>query len=126
MADQENGPRKIMIVDDEEDVRVFLQTLFENHDYETCIATDGEEAQKMLDECKPDLITLDLQMPNETGTRFFRALSKSAYKGTPVIIISGLAGRELAVSGAVAVFDKPVDPDELIAKVKETIGSTID
>ncbi len=123
----EDRKKTILIVDDEEDVRIFLQTLFENHDYDTCVAADGEIAQRLLDDCKPDLITLDLEMPNETGTRFFRALMKNKdFKNTPVIIISGLAGRDLAVSGAVAVFDKPIEPDELIAKVREIIGSTLD
>mgnify|MGYP006301412015 CR=1 FL=1 len=123
MADE--GRKKIMVIDDEEDVRVFLKTLFEDYNYETCVAEDGDVAYKMLPDEKPDLITLDLDMPHETGTRFYRQLSKNPdFKDTPVIIISGLAGRHLAVKEPVSVFDKPVDQKELMQKVEETIGQS--
>jgi CheY-like chemotaxis protein len=115
--------KKILVVDDEEDVRVYLTTLLEDNGYQTMQATDGDVAFRMVHEDPPDLITLDLQMPNETGTRFFRTLMKDKeHRGIPVIVISGLAGRHLAVGDARAVFDKPVDKDELLAKVREIIG----
>jgi len=123
MAD--NGRKKIMIVDDEEDVRTFLKTLFEDYNYITCTADDGDKAYKMLPDEKPDLITLDLQMPNETGTRFYRQLMKNEeFNSTPVIVISGIAGRHLAVTEPVAVFDKPVDPGDLIKAVQDAIGTS--
>ena len=113
----------ILIVDDEDDVRMFLQTLLEDNDYETQTANDGDVAYKMCKERKPDLITLDLQMPHETGTRFYRSIMKNEnLKDVPVIVISGLAGRHLAVSEAVAVFDKPVDKDELLEAVKKALA----
>ena len=62
-------------------------------------------------------------MPKETGTGFYRKLSRDkAFSDVPVIIISGIPGRHLAVKKPVAVFDKPIDPDELIAAVKKAIG----
>ena len=71
---------------------------------------------------KPDLITLDLDMPDEWGPRFYRRLSKHPeLKGTPVVVISGLAGRH-AIKNAVAFLNKPFDPDKLLGILKSTIG----
>lgn len=115
--------KKILVVDDEEDVRIYLVTLLEDNGYQVAQATDGDVAFRMVHEDPPDLITLDLQMPNETGTRFFRTLMKDKeHKGIPVIVISGLAGRHLAVGDAKAVFDKPVEKEALLEKVRELIG----
>jgi CheY-like chemotaxis protein len=116
-------PKKILVVDDEPHVVKYLTTFFEDCGYETCSAGDGEKALEVLRQEKPDLVTLDLQMPNETGTRFYRNLMKDkAFKDTPVIVISGIPGRHLAVSKPIAVFEKPIDRDALIATIKKSIG----
>lgn len=116
-------PKKILVVDDEPHIVKYLTTFLEDCGYETCSAGDGEEALEVLRREKPDLVTLDLQMPNETGTRFYRNLTKDKdFKGLPVIVISGLPGRHLAVSKPVAVFEKPIDRDALLAAVKQAIG----
>jgi len=113
----------ILIVDDEEDIRLYLKTFFEKEGYTTIIAADGVEGFKMLKEHKPDLITLDLQMPNDTGTDFYRKMHRDKeLNEIPVIVISGLAGRHLAVKKPVAVFDKPVDTGELLEAVKKALG----
>ncbi|MFC1834643.1 DVU0259 family response regulator domain-containing protein [Thermodesulfobacteriota bacterium] len=115
--------RKILVVDDEPHVVKYLTAFLEDSGYETCTAGDGEEALTVLRSEKPDLVTLDLQMPNDTGTRFYRKLSKDReFKTTPVIVISGLPGRHLAVSKPVAVFEKPVDRDGLLSAIKRALG----
>ena len=77
----------------------------------------------MARENLPDLICLDLQMPNATGTDFYRRLSQdSKLKDTPVIVVSGLAGRNLAVRKPAALFDKPIDPDEFTETVEKILG----
>jgi CheY-like chemotaxis protein len=71
---------------------------------------------------KPDLITLDLQMPGEWGPRFYRKLRKDAQlKNTPIIVVSGIDG-DHAIKDAVAFLAKPFDPDKLLGIVKKTIG----
>ncbi|MEJ2718849.1 MAG: hypothetical protein P8182_17255 [Deltaproteobacteria bacterium] len=76
---------------------------------------------------KPELITLDLQMSGDTGTRFYRNLSKSKeFKDLPVIVVSGIPGRHLAVSKPVAVFDKPIDRGALREAVKKIRGKDED
>jgi CheY-like chemotaxis protein len=114
---------KILVIDDEPHIVKYLTTFLQDNGYETCSAPNGEEALKVLLQEKPDLVTLDLQMPNETGTRFYRNLMKEKeFKATPVIVISGIPGRHLAVSKPVAVFEKPIDRDALLEAIKRTIG----
>ncbi len=112
-----------MIVDDDPNIVKYLTTLFEDNGYETCTANDGTTAMKVLEAEKPDLITLDLDMPNEWGTRFYRKYSqKDEFKDLPVIVVSGLSSIQYSVKNAVAFFNKPFDRDELLNTVKGAIG----
>ena len=116
-------PKKILVVDDEPHIVKYLTAFLEDSGYETCSAADGEEALVTLRREKPDLVTLDLQMPNETGTRFYRNMTKDKeFNRLPVIVISGIPGRHLAVSKPVAVFEKPIDRNALLDAIKKAIG----
>jgi CheY-like chemotaxis protein len=115
--------KKVLVVDDEADVRKFLTAVLKKNGYETVTAENGAQALETAKQEKPDLVILDLQMPRETGTGFFRKFSRGKeYENTPVIVVSGLAGRELAVKKPVAVFDKPINPDDFIAAVKKALS----
>lgn len=115
--------KKILVVDDEPDVLDFLSALLEDAGYEVLTASDGTQALQAAKREKPDLISLDLAMPNNTGTEFYRKMQKDKdISKTPVIIVSGLAGRHLAVRKPVAVFDKPIDRDEFLKAVQDAIG----
>lgn len=115
--------KKILVVDDEAHIRKYLTSFLEDSGYETCTAENGEEALDVLKKEKPDLVTLDLQMPNETGTGFYRHMTKDKqFKNVPVIVISGIPGRHLAVTKPKAVFEKPIDRDALLASIKEALG----
>ncbi len=115
--------KKILIVDDEEDIILFLDTLFKRAGFETITARNGVDALEVLKQEKPDLITLDLQMPKNTGTDFYRKMSRDKeFKDIPVVVISGLPGRHLAVPKPIAVFEKPIDRDRLLEVVQEAIG----
>ena len=115
--------KKILIIDDEPDTRNFLKSLFEDQGYDAVTADDGLAGLKMIKEENPDLITLDIQMPNNTGTDFFRKIhNDKKFKETPIIIVSGVAGRNLVTHRSVPVFDKPIDKDELLSAVKEALG----
>lgn len=114
---------RILVVDDEQDVRTFITAVLKKAGYETITATNGAEALKLAREDKPRLVILDLQMPQQTGTDFYRNFQKGKeFAETPVIIVSGLPGRQLAVKKAAAVFDKPIDPDEFIAAVEKALA----
>ncbi len=115
--------KKVLVVDDEQDVRIFLRTALKKNGYEVIVAHNGVEGLELARQEKPDLITLDLMMPKQTGTDMYRNLAKSKeLRAIPIIVISGLSGRHLAVSKPFAVFDKPIDPDAFIATVKRAIG----
>ena len=114
--------KKVLVVDDEQDVRTFLTTVLKKAGHETLTAEEGAQALAIARQEKPDLIILDLQMPNKTGTDFYRKLIKDKeLNNIPVIVVSGLAGRHLAVKEPVAVFDKPIVPEEFIAAVEKAL-----
>ncbi len=113
----------ILVVDDEADIRKFITAVLNKRGYETLTAENGREAFEIVERERPDLVILDLQMPNHTGTDFFRRLSKDKALGAiPVIVVRGLAGRPLAVREPFAVFDKPIDPDEFGETVDRALG----
>ena len=115
--------KKILIVDDDPNIVTYLEDFFGDNGYETCSATDGSEALAVVKNEKPDLITLDLEMPEEWGPRFYRKLMKEEeFRKIPVIVISGLSGSKYAIQKAVASITKPFNRDELIRIVKDTIG----
>lgn len=122
--------KKILIVDDEEDPRTYLETLFQENGYETATADDGDVAFEKLKEFKPDLVSLDIIMPSETGQKFYRKLCKDPeFSNIPVIICSGvtrykeLFSRDHAtMPKPFAFIEKPIDRDELMKRVREALG----
>lgn len=83
--------KKILVVDDDQDVIAYLQTWLSDEGFEVATALDGIEAQEKFQSFKPDLVTLDIVMPNKTGVKFYQELRKNpATAQTPVIIITGL------------------------------------
>jgi CheY-like chemotaxis protein len=115
-------PKKILIIDDDPIVVKYLQAVFSDNGYETCTANSSTEGLEVVQKEKPDLITLDLQMPDEWGPRFYRKLRKDkALRDIPVIVVSGIDG-DHAIQSAVAFVKKPFDPEKLVGIVKNTIG----
>ncbi len=87
-----SGPKRILIVDDEEDIRIYLSTLLGDQGYETVQAKDGEEAMQTVQAGTPDLITLDISMPEKSGIKFFREMkTDDRWKHIPVIIVTGVS-----------------------------------
>ena len=70
--------KKILIIDDEKDMRVYLTTLFRKAGYETETAGNGEEGLRLAETFEPDLITLDLLMPKQSGVKAYRSLRTSS------------------------------------------------
>jgi DNA-binding response OmpR family regulator len=126
MADK----KTILIVDDEPDLLKWLKLLFENNGYRAVTAQDGAEGFAKAQSEHPDLITLDISMPNESGIRMYRNLHDSKeLSGIPVIMLTGVSfefkrfiSTRSQVDPPAAYFEKPVKDTELIAKVKELIG----
>jgi len=120
--------KKILIIDDEEDMQIYLQTLFRKAGYDTEVAGNGEEALQSIKKTHPDLITLDILMPKKSGLSFFNALREElGNRQVPVIVLSGLSGhREFfegeSIPGPTAFVEKPIVPDSFLAKAKEMLG----
>jgi DNA-binding response OmpR family regulator len=84
--------KKILIVDDEEDIRTYLSALLADQGFETILAKDGEEAWKQVEANSPDLITLDISMPEKSGIKFYREMKASdLWKKIPIIIVTGVS-----------------------------------
>jgi CheY-like chemotaxis protein len=128
--------KKVLVVDDDPDVRLFSVTVLEEHGYTPLEAEDGEKGLKMIKAEKPDLIILDVLMPRQSGVRLYRELKTAkALKDLKVIILSGIAKKTfLRSQKALTEFggaeipepeiylEKPVEPDELADVIKKVLG----
>jgi CheY-like chemotaxis protein len=119
--------KTILVVDDEPDVRTFLSTLFEDSGYATVGAQDGNEALSKVKEKVPDLVTLDITMPNKSGVKFYREMKESAeWRKVPIIIVTGVSGEFKAfistrkqVPPPEGYLSKPIDKTEILKLVKK-------
>jgi CheY-like chemotaxis protein len=83
----------ILVVDDEADTITYLKTVLEDKGYRTVTATDGNDAMAKTKSEKPDLITLDMSMPNKSGIKFFQELKNDAkLKKIPVVVVTAVTG----------------------------------
>jgi len=136
MNDQAAGPagtagRKILIVDDEPDVVTYLETFFNDNGFVTVTASDGKDGFAKAKAELPDLITLDISMPEESGVRMYRQLQDEATtKAIPVIIVTGISAdferfirSRKQVREPDGYFEKPIDKEALLAKIQEIFGA---
>ena len=122
--------KKILVVDDEADVVTYLTTVLKDAGYETMEASNGEEAMKQILKNRPDLITLDITMPEMTGVKTYRKLKEDAtLKTIPVVIITGVThdfkqfiSSRTQVPPPEGYLEKPVKPDELMHEVQRLLG----
>jgi CheY-like chemotaxis protein len=123
--------KTILIVDDEPDTLTYFSSLLQDEGYETVLADNGEEALKKLAAVKPDLITLDVSMPETSGVRCYRELrGNDTYKNIPVIMITGVSedfrgfiSSRKQVPPPDGYLPKPVDEKDLIEMVRKLIAS---
>ncbi len=123
-------PKKILIVDDEEELCELLRLTFEPKKHKVYTANDGEEGLKIAERRKPDLIILDIKMPKMNGYEFLgkmRAIPKIA--DIPVVVMTSLtddtnqSDEDWAKSLEVADFvSKPVEPFHLLERVEKLLS----
>jgi Fe-S oxidoreductase/ActR/RegA family two-component response regulator len=119
--------RRILVVDDEEDVRTFLTTVLEDAGAQVVTANDGDEAIAAAQLEKPDIITLDLSMPGKDGVEAFCELRRtSGLEEIPVCIVTGHPEfRKLIYDRPVpppeGYMDKPVDEDKLVTNLRRIL-----
>lgn len=126
--------KKILVVDDEPDVRIFLSTCLEDAGFIVESAQDGHEALDKLEEFNPDLMTLDLFMPGLSGIKVIRKLRKiSKWAKLPIVVITAHAHDELGedqIKGFNAMtsglkpritMEKPISPKNLVKTICEIL-----
>ena len=114
---------KILIVEDEKDIRDLIIYALEAKGYETISADDGEKALKMLKENKPDLVILDWMLPSVSGLEICRSIRRDINtKNIPIIMLTAKITEEDKVlgldSGADDYITKPFSTAELSSRVK--------
>ena len=122
-------PKKILIVDDEPDVAAYLETLFQDNGYNTIIAYDGVAGVKIAQAEKPDLITLDVTMPNQSGIKTYECYkSDPDLIHTPVIIITATGDafpdfleKFKGLPDPEGFMGKPIDPFKLIEMISKVL-----
>ena len=127
MADVTDAPKRILIVDDEPDVRELVVFRMRRSGYDVIEAKNGEEAFELAVAELPDLVVADVMMPRVDGfelTRRLRAEVKT--QRIPVILLTAKS-QEADVSqgfdaGADDYLKKPFNPDELVARVRAVLG----
>lgn len=128
--------KKVLVVDDDPDVRLFNVTVVEENGYTPIEARDGEEGLKLVKSERPDLVILDVLMPRQSGIRLYRELkTDKTLKNIQVILLSGIAKKTfLRSQKALTEFggesipepeiylEKPVEPEELSAAINQFLG----
>jgi CheY-like chemotaxis protein len=127
-----NGTTKrILVVDDEADVRDYLSTALSDAGFQVETACDGAEALAAVRRNPPDLISLDLVMPRHSGAKFYRELQKDPkLHKIPVLVVTGHArddlGRadfdDMTMSGPGVYLEKPVRPTSYVSAVRRLLG----
>jgi len=128
--------KRVLVVDDELDMRTFIATLLESNDYKAVVAENGVQGMEQVRHKKPALVVLDVMMPQESGIKMYRDIKTDVeYSDVPVLVVSGLAKKTFLHSQKVidkfkrqsvpepeGYIEKPPEPEELLSEVKRIIG----
>jgi two-component system, OmpR family, alkaline phosphatase synthesis response regulator PhoP len=120
--------RKIMVVDDDEDLHTLYSLYLQGEDFQMIPAFNGKQALELLDIEKPDLIVLDMIMPVMDGEEFFIKLrTEKKIQDIPVIIASvneKIPQKLLDLGNVHSVLKKPFTIETLISKVREALSES--
>jgi len=136
MTDQQQAPRRVLVVEDEADFAALMASMLRGLGYNVSIAFDGIEALSQVQTDAPDAITLDIQMPRKSGALFYRQLkSQEALRDIPVIVVTGLIRDDPDWNAMIRAFldvehlpqpdaylDKPVDRDALAGLLSDVFA----
>ena len=128
--------QKVLVVDDELDMRTFVSTLLETNGYKPIAAVNGEEGLEVAKKERPALIILDVMMPKESGINMYRALKTDPeLKAIPVIMLSALSKKTFFHSQKVldqyrgekipepeVYIEKPAETDDLLEAIAKALA----
>ena len=128
--------KKVLVVDDEMDIRIFISTLLETNGYKPIVAKDGEEGLRMVQENKPDCVILDVMMPKESGLKLYREIKGNENtRHIPVIMCSAVAKKTFfhshkeldryhgaSIPEPDAYIEKPPESEELLSNLQRLVA----
>lgn len=129
--------KRVLIVDDELDMRIFISTLLETRGYKPIVTRNGKEGMRKAKSIVPDLIILDVMMPEEGGVQMYRQLkTDNDLKDIPVIMVSAIAKKTFShylkmlnvqkednIPEPEAYMEKPPEAAALLKMTGRLIGS---
>lgn len=120
-------PKKILIVDDEEEALSHLKNILLRAHYEVVSATNGKDALELARNLKPDLLIMDIVMPDIDGADVASMLSEDpSTADIPVIFLTGILTKEEQLvgkrTGKHRVIAKPIAPAELLELINQTLA----
>ena len=121
--------KTVLVVDDDPDARDFLATVLQDNGFVATMAKDGIEAIAMIEQQQPDLVALDITMPEKSGVAVYRKLKEDELlRGIPVIIVTGISddfekfiSTRRQVPPPEGYIHKPVDHEEFLRMVKDIL-----
>lgn len=128
--------KKILTIDDQPDERIYLSTLFEDNGYISETAEDGNEGLEKAKADPPDLITLDITMPEKSGVKFYREIRQDTELGKiPIVVVTGVTGlggnpeefhkflsTRKETPSPDGFISKPVEQEKLLDMVKKLLS----
>lgn len=122
--------KTVLVVDDDPDAREFLTTVLQDNGFATTTANDGTEAIAMIEKSPPDLVALDITMPEKSGVAVYRRLKEDdQLKAIPVIVVTGISGdfkkfisSRRQVPPPEGYISKPVDHEQFLKMVKDLLA----
>jgi len=131
----DNSNKHVLVVDDEPDVRRYLQAILEDAGFTVTCAEDGEAALELIKASPPDFISLDLLMPKKSGHRLLYELKRNkSWAKIPVLVVTAHAKDELGkdalsdllensvMSGPGTYLEKPVNPQKYVQSIQRALG----
>ena len=120
------GQRRILVVDDEEDMRKVIAARLQANNYEVITAADGEKGWEEIVRKKPDLVLLDITMPKINGWKVLEKIrANEATKRLPVIMMTGKGETDSVLASkkhqATDYFVKPFETEELLEYIRRYI-----
>ena len=137
MNDELKTGKRVLVVDDEPDFAELLSSILVNAGYTVTMAHNCEDAIAQVRKSRPDVITLDIQMPRKSGPLFYRTLrAQERFRDIPVVVVTGLMhDREMEnlfrtlleadnVPPPAAYLEKPVDGLTLLKTIEEAMSTS--
>ena len=117
-------PKKILVVDDEQNIRLLLKTIFELEGFDVLLAANGREALDVLKKEKPALIVTDIMMPEMDGWELMKRVREELNSNIPIIALtvrSDPLSEKLSRQkyGVKEYITKPFDKKQLLAEIKK-------